>query len=168
MSLTIPSTDDLYTLWGEEADSTDVARAQMFLDLSSQLLWLATGIDDDPTDARLLNLIKYGMCDMAIYLYVTRDDIDANYAPFQSESIGSYRYSKGYVYSSRSYTTATQAAAQGQQTGVPLFDAAVSYYTEQAYSEDGWDSNDTIPSLFLESLRADPLWGTVGRYRQWQ
>lgn len=160
MSITVPSTQLFYSFWGDEADDQDVDRATIFLNLAADLLWLGTGLDTDPTDARLSQLVQYAICDMAIYLYVTRDDIDAVYSPFQSERVGSYSYSKSYV-------QATKAVSKGESTGVPLFDMLVSYLTDQAITAAGglltseWVFKKGLPPLFIDSLGVDPtFWGT--------
>lgn len=156
MALTIPSTDQFFAFWGDEADTEDDTRATTFLNLAAQLLWLATGIDDDPADSRLNNLVQYAICDMAIYLYVTRDDIDANYSPFQSEHVGSYAYSKSYVHVSAQVTT-------GQATGVALFDRVVAYYVDQALnSGSGWTTSEHVFYQPLGASRGVELFDVVG------
>lgn len=119
MALTVPSFDEFVAFWGDEAPtSIDEDRADLLLSLSADLLWLATGLDDDPVDSRLALLVKYAICDMAIFIFLHRDDIDAEYSPFQSERIGSYSYSK-------SYSKLTRTVSSNEPTGVPLFDRVV-------------------------------------------
>ncbi len=117
MALTLPTPDDLITFWGDEAD-VDEERAQMLIQLSADLFYLATGLTDDPKNPQLARLVKYAILDMAVYTYVTRDEISASYSPYQSERIGSYSYSK-------QYTKMAKSAAINEPTGVPVFDRVV-------------------------------------------
>lgn len=124
MALTQPTTDDFWSFWGDEADVEDDARATIMLELATNLMWMATQLEDDPTDSRLASMVKFGIIDMAIYLYVSRDDIDAQYSPLNSERVGSYSYTKDYI-------RAVRNVGQGKETGAALFDKVVEYYNDQ-------------------------------------
>lgn len=152
MALTVPQVDQFYTFWGDEADDVDVPRAQTMLELATNLMWLATNLEDDPTDSRMASLVNFAIMDMAIHLYVTRDDINAEYSPFNSERVGSYSYSKTY----RSMMTQVN---KGEKTGVPLFDTVVDYYLEQAMGS--WVTSERLTHhhfrpLAVEAWLANP------------
>lgn len=162
MALTTPSLQDFYSLWGDEADTSNEERATSFLEVATYLMWLATGLDNDPKDPRLSNMVQLGICDMAIYLYVTRDDIDENYSPFQSERVGSYNYSKSYLSEAKAQVA---AAGTSQPTGVPLFDSIVQYFiTESMSSGSGWGHNTHLSSLEWEARQADPNYRVFSDY----
>ena len=128
--ITLPTYEEFAQFWGDGAPTDiDQDRAELFIQLSSDLLWLATKIDDDPADSRLAQLVKYAICDMAAYLYVSRDSLDEAYSPFNSERIGSYSYSK-------TYTRLNKAIAFNEPTGVPFFDRVVAeLLDEDAYGD---------------------------------
>lgn len=160
MSLTLPSITDLYSFWGDEADDIDVERAEQFLNLSANLFWLACGVEDDPTDQRLFNLVQLAIMDMAIYLLVTRDDVDAEYSPFVSEKVGSYSYSK-------SYSRVSSAVGHSAPTNVPLFDKVVSYFLDLAIGP--WTTSEQVfhygyVPLYQEAWMLNPR---IGRNRGW-
>lgn len=121
MTLSLPTAEELFDFWGADAEA-DTDRADLLIQLSADLLWLATKIEDDPADPRLANLVKYAILDMAAYLYINRDSINENYSPFNSERIGSYSYSKMY---SRAYSRLSKTITGNEPTGVPLFDRVV-------------------------------------------
>jgi len=75
-------------------------------------------------------MVKFALMDMTIYLMVSRDDLDASYSPFNSETIGSYRYQKSYI-------KAVQAITTNQPTGAELFDKLVAYLEEVSYAGPG-------------------------------
>lgn len=159
MALTVPVPADLYTFWGDEAANPDDARAAAFLDLATNLMWLATDLETDPTDTRLANLVKYAIIDMAIYLWVSREDIDATYSPFQNERVGSY-----------SYTKAQKAVVQGIETGVPIFDRVVLYYKDLAMGS--WTTSEAVFEqgyipLRLEAWFMDPIWSGARGWITW-
>lgn len=137
MSVSLPSVDDFNDFWGDEADDTDPDRATLFIQLAADLLWLATGIENDPEDIRLALLLKYAILDMAVYLYVTRDSINETYGPYQSERIGSYSYTK-------SYDRTQRAVILNTATGVLFFDKVVQYLLDEALYADGLLSTENV------------------------
>lgn len=145
--ITLPTSTDFFTLWGDEAGEVDNARAELFIQLASNLFWAATGMTDDPTDPNLFNMVQYAIMDMALYLYISREDIDGEYAPYLSERVGSYSYSK-------SYSRVNSAVQLGNKTHVMLFDKCVDYLVEDAmHSGGGWaTSTNLYPRPFV------PLW----------
>lgn len=135
MALTLPQPPDLATFWGDQDFDEDDDRANTIIQLSANLLWMATGLENDPTDTRLLFMVKLAIMDMAIFLFVTRDNIDAEYSPFVSEHIGSYSYAK-------TYTKATSQVAVGKATGAAIFDSLVSYLNLLAMGN--WTSAESV------------------------
>lgn len=135
MSLTLPTVEDLYRFWGDEADDSDEVRAELLIELAANLLWLATGLDDDPEDPRLASLVKLAILDMAIYLYINRDNVTAEYSPFSSERIGSYSYSKAF-------SRASSSVSSANKTGATIFDQLVEYLSYQAMGS--WVSSEYV------------------------
>jgi hypothetical protein len=119
MAVTLPDIDDFELFFGEDIPDDQEERVTLFIQMAADLLWLATGIDDDPSDTRLTRLVQDAILDMASYSYVNRNDLSSSYSPFNSERIGSYSYSKGFT-----------ASALVGQSGVPLFDKIVAYLTQ--------------------------------------
>ena len=74
------------------------------------------------TAADAAQLATTGICAMADYLYLRQPYQQAIAAPMQSETIGSYTYSKPYAQMARN---AAALEVQGEETGVQLFDLAV-------------------------------------------
>lgn len=68
----------------------------------------------DLTDAQK-SLVKYAILEMAKYIKIEFQSFDTALSPFQSETIGSWSYSK-----------ASASVKSGQASGVPGFDRAVS------------------------------------------
>jgi len=114
MSLTPPTVADLATFTGR-ASNTFGDFASEALTQATLLFYLATEIDEYPTDPNLFNLAKYGILDMADSLYLSQPYKESTSSPFQSETIGSY-----------SYTRLTKSVKKGNDTGVTWFDLAVS------------------------------------------
>lgn len=165
MALTVPAQADLQDFWGDTYPSElTTARAAMLLDLSTNLMWLGTSLEADPSDARLASLVKYGILDMAIFMYIYREELDAVYSPFTSERVGSYSYSK-----------MMKAVQQGIDTGVPMFDRIVAYYRDLAMAADGgWTSSESIfrngyIPLAVEAYFLSTVWSAArgGGYVQW-
>ncbi len=124
MALTPPTTDDLALHQHvDEVDNEDWAEDA--LQLATDLMALATGITEYPSDPVLARVVRKGILDMAWYLTVQSDNKAEKFTPFTSETIGSYSYSK------QMYT----AVRKGADTGVDLFDLAVSYLLNAGYAE---------------------------------
>lgn len=154
MALTVPTQQDLTDFWGDTyPPELTTARANMLLDLATNLMWLGTSLEADPTDTRLANLVKYGILDMAIFMYIQREELDAIYSPFTSERVGSYSYSK-----------MMKNVTEGIDTGVPLFDRVVAYYRDLAMT--GWTSSEDVMGegfvpLWVEAWYLSTVWSAA-------
>jgi hypothetical protein len=157
MALTAPTPADLYTFWGSEVEDVDDEKAIVLLEIATNLFWMATQIEDYPSDPRLASMIKYAIIDMGIYLWASREDINQNYSPFYSEHVGSYSYAK-------TAGRMTKAVLNGSDTGVALFDRLVHFYVEQSMAAGGgWTTSESVwdqgyVPLALEAWFMDPVW----------
>lgn len=114
MSLASPSLGQLATFTGR-ASSTFNDFAAEALTQATLLLMMATGLESYPEDTNLAQLAVYGILDMADSIYLSQPYKESINSPFQSETIGSYSYSK-----------MTKSVKKGTDTGVAWFDMAVS------------------------------------------
>lgn len=117
MALTLPLPEELDQF---SLGATDVFAEDQKTDAIQQaadLLYLATGVTEDPTNAtgQILRIISWGLMDMAWKLLVTSENKTEINSPYSSETIGSYSYAK----------QAAAAIANGMLTGVEWFDAVV-------------------------------------------
>lgn len=114
MSIASPTVAELAAFTGRPSntfgDFASEALAQ-----STLLFTLATELTDYPSDTSLAQLAKNGILDMADTIYLGQPYKESLASPFQSESIGSYSYSK-----------ITRNVKKGEATGVSWFDMAVS------------------------------------------
>lgn len=113
MALASPTVAELATFTGR-ASNTFGPFAVEALAQATLLFYLATEMELYPADESLARLAKYGIMDMADKLYLSQPYQQTSASPYQSETIGSYSYSK-----------ATQAVKKGNDTGVMWFDLAV-------------------------------------------
>jgi hypothetical protein len=113
MSIAPPQVAELATFTGRSSSSFGDYATEA-LTQATLLLVLATGLSDYPTDPNMAQLAKYGILDMADSIYLSQPYKETTSSPFQSESIGSYSYSK-----------MTKSVKRGQSTGVTWFDLAV-------------------------------------------
>lgn len=108
-----PTIADLATFTGRASNTfgqfVDQALAQATL-----LFYLATDIESYPDNSSLAMLARYGIMEMADKIYLSQPYHEASASPFQSETIGSY-----------SYTKAVASVKKGDATGVMWFDMAV-------------------------------------------
>jgi len=111
--LSAPSTADLAEFTGTDVSEYSVFVTQA-LAQATLLFQLATGLEQYPTDSAQNALAVNGICEMADKIYSSQPYMKALNSPFQSESIGSYSYSK-----------AQKALSRGDLTGVAWFDLAV-------------------------------------------
>jgi len=114
MSLASPTVGQLATFTGRPS-STFGDFAGEALTQATLLFMLATGLDAYPEDESLYQLATYGILDMADSIYLSQPYKESTASPFQSESIGSYSYSR-----------MTKSVKKGTDTGVTWFDMAVS------------------------------------------
>lgn len=113
--LPAPSTTELSAFTGRAVDTygtfVDQALAQATL-----LFGLRTGLTEMPADADLLQLAKNAILQMADSIYLEQPNAATVASPFQSETIGSYTYSKG---------SAAGKAKDGTETGLFWWDLAL-------------------------------------------
>lgn len=117
--LSLPATEDY-------AAFLDLSVAQLSsyhheaLTQGRDLMWLATQMVEDPTDADELRLLHRGIMSVAEAMEVSKGYRSLSLSPFTSETIGSYSYEKlGSI------------VRRGVPIGLMWFDLAVSYfYTE--------------------------------------
>lgn len=88
------------------------------------LFELATGLEVYPTQQAEVALAKNGILEMAEKIYSAQPYSQSLASPFQSESIGSYSYSK-----------AQKALSKGDLTGVTWFDLAVQKLSVRPFVE---------------------------------
>lgn len=113
MTLAPPTVAELSAFTGR-ATVTFGAFAVEALAQATLLFTLATELEFYPLDENLVRLAKYGIMDMADKIYLSQPYQEATASPYQSETIGSYSYSKS-----------VQAVKKGDATGVMWFDLAV-------------------------------------------
>ena len=112
--LTPPTTDDLSEFSDIPEDDLS-SYSTVALRQATLLFELATGLEAYPeVDSVGYDTAINGICDMALALYYGKDTAQARYSPYQSESIGSYSYSK-----------VAAAIVRGLPTDVGWFDSAV-------------------------------------------
>lgn len=116
MALTVPDTDTLLVVMRRTSyDNTEEEEfAELCLQQATDLMYIGTGLSEDPVDEADLRIMTSGILEMSYALLSGSEDREARYSPFTSERIGSYSYSK-----------AAQAVMAAENTGVPLFDIAV-------------------------------------------
>lgn len=114
MTLAPPTVAELATFTGRESN-TFGAYAVEALAQATLLFYLASSIEDYPAEDSLNKLVKYGILDMADKIYLSQPYKEDLASPFQSETIGTYSYSK-----------TVNAVKKGNATGVMWFDLAVS------------------------------------------
>ena len=113
MSLVPPTVAELASFSGRDSNSYSNFAVEA-LTQATLLLYLATSLSEYPSDPDLAQLAKYGILDMADKIYFSQPYREALASPYQSESIGSYSYSKSVA-----------AVKKGDATGVMWFDMAV-------------------------------------------
>jgi hypothetical protein len=106
--------DDLATFSGRNPASYGAYAAQA-ISQAVLLFKLGTCLANLPEDETLRELAKLGIVSMADNIFLAQRYQEQAAAPFSSESIGSYSYSKS-----------AQAVRKGEDTGVMWFDMAVS------------------------------------------
>lgn len=111
--LATPTVAELATFSGRPSN-TFTAYAVEALDQATLLFYLATELDDYPLNPGLAKLAKNGILDMADSIYLGQPYRESSASPYQSETIGTYSYSK-----------AAKAVKKGDSTGIIWFDLAV-------------------------------------------
>lgn len=107
-----PTVADLAVFTGRESNTFGQFATEA-LSQATLLFYLATDLTVYPDDTSLAQLARYGILDMADKIYLSQPYQEATASPFQSETIGSYSYSK-----------AVAAVRKGDNTGVMWFDLA--------------------------------------------
>jgi hypothetical protein len=146
MTLAPPTVAELATFSGRPSN-TFVDFAVEALAQATLLFYLATSLDEYPSDTNLLKLSKYGILEMADKIYLSQPYKQASASPYQSETIGSYSYSK-----------AVSAVKKGDATGVMWFDLAVNKLKEGTTSI---GSSGSIQGMEWDGLES----GKDGRYK---
>lgn len=110
MALTPPTVEDLGTFRQEAFASEEEAWAGSVLTQATDALWLFTGMEEYPSDARENRIAKYAIMDLTLWLMAQAEHREEINSPFSSERIGSYSYSK------------MQQARSGLETGIYWLD----------------------------------------------
>lgn len=120
MAITAPSSQLLlaFMMLEEFEDSIDEF-VPLALQQSIDLMFLATGLIEDPSDPQELRILQNGILAMSEYLISTQPYRSANYSPLSSERLGSYNYSK-----------AASTVKSGEPTEVMWFDLAVRFFLQ--------------------------------------
>jgi len=145
VALTPPDVSDLEQLKLTTFDDDEYLVAEIMIQMATDLFWMATGLDADPTDEREARIVRYGILDMAWYLGTSMEDRDASFSPFSSERIGSYSYSK-----------AQSAVSLEGKTGVPLFDIAVAFWNDKY----GTPSSSSVSTHVMPDTMVHHFWTT--------
>lgn len=87
---------------------------------ATDLMWLATGLQEYPEDERLNRIVHSGILEMARYLLVQDDSFDKSNGGLDSETIGSYSYSRS--------SKAKVSIQNGFPLGLFWFDLAASLF----------------------------------------
>jgi hypothetical protein len=118
--ISTPSLDD-YAVFCDLEVSDLSTYALPSLEQGVDLMWLATSLTTEPTDAQELRILQRGIMAMAEALEVSKGYRAHTMSPYSSETIGSYSYMK--------VATAVRA---GIPTGLLWFDVAVSHFSGTA------------------------------------
>lgn len=111
--LASPTIQDLATFTGRQTTDFNSYVTEA-LAQATLLFYLATDLNDYPENTSLATLAKNGILDMADKIYLGQPYREVSASPYQSETIGSYSYSK-----------AATAIKRGDATGILWFDLAV-------------------------------------------
>lgn len=116
MSYPAPTVADLAAFSGRDAN-TFTPFATTALDMAALMFQFATGLTEVPSDPDKAKLAGYAIMEMADRLVLEQPYAVNAASPFQSETIGSYTYSKGAGF--------YEAAKSGKRTGLWWWDLAV-------------------------------------------
>lgn len=129
--LSAPTVADLATFTGRAQPSFGTFAAQA-LAQATLLFSVVTKLSDYPADADLAQLAKNAIMEMADRLYLEQPNAQVKASPFQSETIGSYSYSKGSTF---------HKAKEGEHTGLFWWDLAID---ELRVSDSGFLASGSI------------------------
>jgi len=139
--LTAPNVGDLADFAGTVAADYSTF-ATTALEQATLLFEDATGLEEYPDSDRNRQIAYNGICEMAQKIYDSQAYAAVVNTPFQSETIGSYSYSK-----------AAKAVSAGTSTGVLWFDLAVSRLSVKGSVE---SSSRELFNAYPDSWPADP------------
>lgn len=125
--LPVPTVDDLAAFSGRGVDTYSPFAATV-LEQATLLFSVITRRTEMPDDPAQASLLRYAIVEMAGRLYSEQQYADTLASPFQSETIGTYSYSKS--------ATALQAKSGGA-TGLLWWDLAVDQLTLPGLSQFG-------------------------------
>lgn len=94
MALTPPSIESLQVFRQEDFTSDETDWAEYVLSQATDAMWVFTGLDTDPTDARAARVLQNAIMELTLWLMSQIDNRDAINSPFTGERIGSYSYQK--------------------------------------------------------------------------
>jgi hypothetical protein len=115
--LSVPTVADLAQFTGRAEDTFNTFAIQA-LAQATLMFTTVTQLDEYPTEADKLQLAVNGILQMTDRFYLEQPYQLVKASPFNSETIGSYTYSKGY-------TELTIKASRGELTGLFWWDLAV-------------------------------------------
>lgn len=131
------------------AEATFTVFASEALAQATFLLQLKTGLTEVPEDPAKALLASYAILQLADSLYLSQPFALINAKPFQSESIGSYSYSKSVALFRESASYAKAGA--GQTTGLFWWDYAIREFSLINETETGSISVfERDPALYRE------------------
>ena len=113
--LTAPTLAQFATFTGRDQASLP-AFATEALGQSTLLFYVNTRLEDYPDDPALASLAAYAIMEMADQIMLAQPYAATMNSPFQSETIGSYSYSKGRP---------AKKAETGEMTGLRWWDLAI-------------------------------------------
>lgn len=120
----VPPTLEEYEIFVHNEMPEEPEWAEQALIQSTDVMWVATGIEEYPTDPREARIVKNAIMELSRYLLASEEVADRTYNNFSSETIGSYTYSKA------------QRALVSIQSGIPLglfwVDLAISMLSREA------------------------------------
>lgn len=135
-----PTVADLATFTGRSSNNFNIYAGEA-LAQATLLFYLATGIEGYPDDTSLYQLAKNGILDMADKIYLSQPYREASASPYQSETIGSYSYSRSVA-----------AVKKGDATGVMWFDLAVGKLKS---ANSGIGSSGSIQGMEWDGIATD-------------
>jgi hypothetical protein len=152
--LTPPDTSELqfHMRQSQAFTGQEALYAEDSLQRATDLMEVAIDVPEDPEDELAYRIMTTGILSMAHAIYVVSgEDSTALYAPFQSERLGSYSYSK-----------LAQSVSDRAATGIPGFDQAVRYFQTLATA----NGADTSPfGVTSEHVFAEPMGAAAAQLR---
>lgn len=137
--LSVPTIEDLSDFTGRPSDSYGPFAASA-LRQATLLFSLLTRLTAYPTDPDQAQLASMAILQMADRIYLEQPSAQIKAGPFQSETIGSYSYSKSAQF-------AISASAEGSKTGLFWWDLALQQLTVPGMSN--------VTSNFIADLNGD-------------